>query len=89
MEDTDIVDVPDLVTAVFVSGPDTDKGLETALNELSQAIKVERLTGSPEVCDVMRLIRVPALCVYNSHGEETARAYGNKHIPELVDSLTA
>jgi hypothetical protein len=75
-----------IATAAFLENGLVSRQLEEALTRLSQTWDVRRIKATPEVCEVFKRVRVPALVLYNTAGEETASAVGDLEIVRLVDA---
>lgn len=75
-----------IATAVFLEHGLVSKPLDEALTRLSHSWETRRIKATPEVCEVFKRVRVPALVLYNAAGEETASAVGDLEIIRLVEA---
>lgn len=75
-----------IATAVFLEHSLVSRPLDEALTRLSHSWETRRIKATPEVCEVFKRVRVPALILYNAAGEETASAVGDLEIIRLVEA---
>lgn len=75
-----------IATAVFLEHGVVSRPLDEALTTLSHSWDTRRIKATPEVCEVFKRVRVPALVLYNAAGEETASAVGDLEIIRLVEA---
>ena len=75
-----------IATAVFLELGLTTRLVEDALSRLAKNWRIKRIKATPEICEVFKRVRVPALVLYNAAGEETASAVGDLEITRLVDA---
>ena len=75
-----------IATAVFLEHGVVSRPLDEALTRLSHTWETRRIKATPEVCEVFKRVRVPALVLYNAAGEETASAVGDLEIIRLVEA---
>jgi hypothetical protein len=75
-----------IATAVFLEHGVVSRPLDEALTRLSHSWDTRRIKATPEVCEVFKRVRVPALVLYNAAGEETASAVGDLEIIRLVEA---
>lgn len=70
-----------IAAAAYIhQGPIPDD-VRAALGAIKNA---QFIIGDARVCRAFQTARVPTLVLYNAAGEETARASGSLHIPELI-----
>jgi hypothetical protein len=62
--------------------------LEKALKRLSLSWKVNRVKANPNTCKLLRRMRVPALMLYSTEGQEVSSAVGDIEIAELINLVT-
>lgn len=82
----DLTPADGIATAVFLEHGLVSKPLDEALTRLSHTWETRRIKATPEVCEVFKRVRVPALVLYNAAGEETASAVGDLEIIRLVEA---
>jgi hypothetical protein len=75
-----------IAIAVYLESGLTPRVVEDSLAKLARSWSVKRLDASPEICEVFRRVRVPALVLYNSAKEETASAVGDLEIIRLIEA---
>jgi hypothetical protein len=68
-------------TAVLLYVDRLTDNVETAVATLTH---LQRIQADAQVCTAFQVVRLPTLILYNEGHEETARAFGNLNILELV-----
>lgn len=77
------------ITLVFLSDSEPPKPVSLLLDHMQGTGKwgVALLTIDDAVAKAFRCVKVPALMVYNSKSEETARVYGDQNIHDLLHRI--
>lgn len=70
-----------IAAAVYIYQGSIPDDVQSALGGIKNA---QRIVGDARVCRAFQTARIPTLVLYNAAGEETARASGTLHIPELI-----
>lgn len=76
-----------IAAAVFLHN--SDAILPEVELALAQLPNVQRYGADTEVCKAFQTARLPMLVLYNADGDETARAFGNVHVQELIKQTAA
>ena len=71
----------DQMTAVLLYTDALSAEIEAGLAALPS---VQRIRADAAVCTAFQVVRIPTLAIYNTSKEETARAFGDLGILELV-----
>ena len=72
--------------AVLLHAGALPASVESALGSLTH---LQRIQADAKVCTAFQVVRLPTLILYDADREETARAFGDVSILELVRQATA